>query len=85
MPQIITPPLAGHELGFTAGSNTRVKLLVGSGDPNTSSTDSSAGDLATAGVGSLYLRNDAPDINHALYVKTALGTVSNPTGTWTPK
>ena len=35
MVQIIIPPLAGLDLGFAApGSNTRVRLMVGTGDPN---------------------------------------------------
>ena len=85
MPQIIRPPLAGHDLGFAASNNTRVKILVGTGDPNQAATDSSGGDLASAGIGSLYLRNDGASTTTCLYVKTALGGVSNPTGTWTNK
>ena len=84
MPQVITPPLSGHDLGFADGSNTRVKILTGYGDPNLSATDSSAGDLASSAVGSLFLRVDAPSAVTALYVKTSLGT-SGGSGVWTAK
>jgi hypothetical protein len=84
MAQIITPPLAGHDLGFASGG-TRVRILVGTGDPNQSSTDSSAGDLASAGIGSLYLRSDGSSATTCLYVKTGATTVAAPTGTWTNK
>jgi hypothetical protein len=83
MPLTITPPLAGHDLGFASG-NTRIRILAGTGDPNTVATDSSAGDLASAAVGSLFLRNDGPDATHCHYVKTALG-VPGSVGTWTNK
>lgn len=82
--QIITPPLSGIDLGFSATNNTRMRILVGAGDPNSSTTDSSAGDLASSAVGSLFLRNDGPDSTHCLYVKTALSTTGG-TGAWTPK
>lgn len=84
MPQTVTPPLAGIDLGFASGS-TRVKLICGTGDPNTASTDSSGDDLGSAGIGSLFLRNDAPDSTHALYVKTGAVTIAAPNGTWTAK
>ncbi len=80
----ITPPLSGLDCGFIGSNNTRVKILVGAGDPNTAATDNSATDIAGCGLGSLYLRNDAPDSTHALYVKTGLGTAGSP-GTWTAK
>ena len=83
MPQVIAPPLAGHDLGFASG-NTRVRIIAGTGDPNTAATDNGNGDLASSAVGSLYLRNDAPDSTHAVYVKTAVG-VPGSVGTWTNK
>jgi hypothetical protein len=83
MPQVIVPPLSGIDLGFAAASNTRVKLVVGTGDPNVAATDDANGDLASSAVGSLYLRNDGPDATHCLYVKTAV--VPGTTGTWTAK
>ena len=61
----------------------QVKLLAGSGDPNLAATDSSAGDLASAGVGSLYTRMDGPDPTHCFYVKTAYS--AGAPGTWTAK
>ena len=82
MPQTITPPIAGHMLAVNPNGGS-VKILTGSGDPNQASTDSSAGDIASAGVGSLFLRMDAPDSTHALYVKTSFSAGS--AGTWTPK
>ncbi|MGH9517504.1 MAG: hypothetical protein ACRD3P_17690 [Terriglobales bacterium] len=81
--QIITPPLSGIDLGFSAANNTRMRILAGTGDPNSSATDSSAGDLASSAVGSLYLRNDG-GASTSLYVKTALSTTGG-TGTWTAK
>lgn len=85
MPQMtVTPPLSGIDLGFASGS-TRVKLLVGTGDPNLAATDSSVGDLLNAGIGSLYLRNDGFTTSTCLYVKTGLATGGAPTGTWTAK
>jgi hypothetical protein len=83
MPQIISPPLAGHDLGFASG-NTRIRILAGAGDPNVSGTDNPTGDIASSAVGSLYLRNDGPDSTHCHYVKTALG-VPGSVGTWTNK
>lgn len=84
MPQVITPPLAGLDLGFASG-NLRVKILVGTGDPNVVATDSTGGDIAGAALASLYLRLDGPDSTHFLYVKTGLATGNNPAGMWTPK
>ena len=75
----IEPPLSGIDLGFAAAGNVRVKLMIGVGDPNSSSTDNITGDLASCGVGSLYLRNDGPDATHCLYVKTGQPA------TWTAK
>jgi hypothetical protein len=83
MPLTIVPPLSGLDLGFAAASNTRVKLMVGTGDPNASATDNVNGDLASCAVGSLFLRNDGPDATHCLYVKTAV--IVDSTGTWTAK
>jgi hypothetical protein len=74
----IEPPLAGIDLGLAAASNTRVKLMVGTGDPNVAATDNVTGDLASCAVGSLYLRNDG-STSTSLYVKTALPS------TWTAK
>lgn len=67
-------------------------ILCGNGDPN-SITDFGVGVQGAAGlgtightlppqnigIGSLYLRMDAPDLTHALYVKT------DNNGTWTAK
>ena len=78
MPQVIVPPLSGIDLGFAAASNTRVKVVVGTGDPNVAATDNANGDLAACGIGSLYLRNDG-STSTSLYVKTALPS------TWTAK
>jgi len=77
---IITPPLGGQLFGSSG-----FRVLFGSGDPNDSSTDSSAGDLAAASIGSTYSRLDGPDSTHCLYVKTGAVSVSAPTGVWTNK
>ena len=78
----VTPPLGGIQLAINPNGGL-LKVLTGSGDPNVAATDSSAGDIASAGVGSLFLRMDAPDSTHGLYVKTAF--VSGAPGTWTAK
>jgi hypothetical protein len=79
-----TPPLAGITIAINP-SGGATKIFTGGGDPNSSATDSSAGDLAGAGIGSIYLRMDAPDSTHGLYVKTAAASPSAATGTWTGK
>jgi hypothetical protein len=84
MPQVIAPPISGIDLGFAGSTGGRVRLLVGTGDPNTAATDNGNSDLASSAIGSLFLRNDAPDSTHGLYVKTALG-VPGSVGTWTAK
>jgi hypothetical protein len=80
---VATPPLAGVQI--CVASVGQIKILSGVGDPNSSSTDSSASDLANAAIGSLYLRQDGPDSTHCLYVKTAIATPAALTGTWTGK
>lgn len=82
MAQIIGNPsrdTSGHMLAEGPGGVGQVLILTGSGDPNsiTDSADLNPG-IQSAAVGSLFLRQDAPDSTHALYVKTAAGT-------WTPK
>lgn len=42
-------------------------------------------DLTTCDVGSEYVRNDAPDSTHAIYVKTAMGVPGQTAGVWTNK
>jgi hypothetical protein len=84
MPQVIAPPISGIDLGFAGSTGGRVRLLVGTGDPNVSATDNSNGDIASAAIGSLFLRNDGPDSTHCHYIKTALGNAGSP-GTWTAK
>ena len=83
MPQAITPPLGGIQIALGLNGVGQVKVLTGVGDPNQSTTDSSAGDLSSAAVGSIYLRQDAPDSTTALYVKTAFA--SGASGSWTAK
>ena len=80
MPQAIAPPIGGHMLAANPNGG-QVKVLTGSGDPNQSATDSNQGDLASAGVGSIYLRMDAPDSGHVIYAKSAF--VQGGVGTWT--
>jgi hypothetical protein len=80
MPQITGYPGAGIRLSKS------VLILTGSGDPNSSTQV----DVMNAGVGSLFLRQDAPDTTHALYVCTAAGipTTVSQNGTpavWTAK
>lgn len=58
MPQITGWPGAGARL------SSKVLILTGSGDPNTSSTP----DVQNAQIGSLYLRDDGPDANSILYI-----------------
>ena len=82
MPSAITNPLDGIMLGIGA-NGAPLKIASGTGDPNVSTNDSSAGDLSTAAIGSLYLRQDTVDSTHQLYVKTAF--VPGSPGTWTPK
>ena len=78
------PPLAGINLAINP-SGGATKIFTGVGDPNQSATDSSAGDLAGAGIGSLFLRMDGPSSTTCLYVKTAASSPSALTGTWTGK
>lgn len=85
MPQLTaTPPLSGIQLA-TNVSGGQVKVLTGTGDPNLSATDSSAGDLANASIGSLYLRQDGSSTTTCFYVKTGATSGAAPTGTWTGK
>ena len=86
MPNVAaTPPLAAINLGAINPSGGATKILTGTGDPNLSTTDSSAGDLAGAGIGSIYLRMDGPSTSTCLYVKTGASSPSALTGTWTAK
>jgi hypothetical protein len=78
MPQTITPPLGGIQLALGLNATGQVKILTGAGDPNAASTDSSAGDIANAATGSLFLRMDG-STSTTLYVKTGLPNV------WTAK
>ena len=71
---MVVPPLAGLDFG-TVG----VRILAGAGDPNVASTDDKNGSIQSAGIGSLFLRSDAPDSTHALFTKTSLPN------TWTNK
>ncbi len=67
-----------------------VYIFSGAGDPNLLVTVTNSGAI-NAGVGSLWLRTDAPDTTHALYVCTTAGKVQGPNGepavagVWTPK
>lgn len=79
MPQVIAPPLSGVMLAANVTTGGQVRILTGTGDPNSAATDNAAGDIANSSIGSIYLRMDAPDSTHALYVKTAQP------GTWTAK
>jgi len=74
----IVPPLSGVSFGSSG-----VKILAGPGDPGLATTDDRNGSVASSAVGSLFLRTDAPDSTHGLYVKTAFATGS--AGTWTSK
>ena len=67
------------------GVNGPICILYGNGDPG---TNVSVGgglviDLDECDVGSIFVRNDAPDASHLLYVKTAWAYKSN--GTWAAK
>ncbi len=64
MPQVTGFPDNGLALGKS------LYILAGTGDPAVSTTP----DVVDAAVGSLYLRRDAPDATHALYVCTSRGT-----------
>jgi hypothetical protein len=55
-------------------------ILCGFGDPNSSAQV----DVQNAGVGSLFLRQDAPDTTHALYVCTTTGIPKTVTDNGTP-
>jgi hypothetical protein len=81
MPQIVgTPPITGHQIAEGPNRVGQISILTGAGDPNTiSDFDGSRPGVVSAAVGSLFLRQDAPDATHALYVKTAMPN------TWTPK
>lgn len=82
MAQIIGNPsagISGHMLGLGLNGIGQLVHLAGSGDPN-ANTDPS---VASAAVGSLWSRMDAPDSTHALYVKTLFA--SGAPGTWTAK
>jgi len=70
--------LAGIQLAINPNGG-QVKILCGTGDPNIAATDSSAGDIASAGIGSLFLRMDG-GASTTLYVRTAW-----PANTWTAK
>jgi hypothetical protein len=56
-----------------------VYVLRGVGDPNVTSNLPPTSNVGTIALGSLWLRTDAPDSTHALYVKTAQPN------TWTAK
>lgn len=79
MPQTICPPLSGVMLAANVSTGGQVRILTGSGDPNLAATDNANADIANSSIGSIFLRMDAPDSTHALYVKTAQP------GTWTAK
>lgn len=81
MPNLVAPPLTG--ITFGAGVNGPVRLLMGTGDPNSSSSDNNNHDISTSDVGSIYLRNDVVDSTHQFYVKTAFAATAP--GTWTNK
>jgi hypothetical protein len=68
-----------------------VYIFSGPGDPNSQPSVTNSGPV-NAGVGSLWLRTDAPDATHALYVCTVAGTPPNAStgagavaGTWANK
>jgi len=67
-----------------------IYIFSGPGDPNNQAAVTNSG-LVNAGVGSLWLRTDAPDSTHALYVCTVAGSPPNAQGSaavagaWTPK
>jgi hypothetical protein len=64
MPQPVGFPDNGLALGKS------LYILAGTGDPAASTTP----DVQSAAIGSIYLRRDAPDASHALYVCTSRGT-----------
>jgi hypothetical protein len=82
MALIATPPLCGIQLGLGIDGIGQLKILGGAGDPNDAATDSTAGDLASAAVGSLFLRMDG-STSTSLYVKTTF--TQGGIGTWTAK
>ena len=68
-----------------------VYVFSGVGDPNLQPLITNSG-LINAGVGSLWLRTDAPDATHCFYVCTQAGFAPNAAtgagaiaGIWTPK
>jgi hypothetical protein len=79
----------GTPIGFPGGGirlTKSVAVLVGSGDPNLSTQK----DVAGAGVGSLFLRTDAPTSVTCLYVCVTAGIKRTPTinpvnAVWTAK
>lgn len=60
MPQVVGYPGSGLKL------SKGVSIFTGAGDPNSSATR----DVQQAQIGSLYLRVDAPDSTHCLYICT---------------
>ena len=72
--------------GILLGQN--VYIFRNTGDPNALTSDPN---MFSCAVGSLYLRLDAPDTTHALYVCTTAGTPATPQGlpavaaVWTAK
>ncbi len=75
--------------GFPGGGlrlSSGCAIFSGVGDPNTSTTP----DVIAAGLGSLFLRTDAPSSVTALYVCTTAGIKPTPTqaqvaAAWTAK
>jgi hypothetical protein len=68
-----------------------VYIFSGPGDPNSQAGATNSGPV-NAGVGSLWLRTDAPDADRAIYVCTVAGSPPNAAtgagavaGTWTNK
>ena len=56
-----------------------VYIFSGVGDPNLQPTVTNSGRV-NAGVGSLWLRTDAPDSSHAVYVCVSAGVPPNAQG-----
>ena len=97
MSQVIAPPLTGLRLGSVsilsgpapdpnalAADNTptaRSKTSIGGVALEATPFDATQGNLALAGIGSLYLSQ----ADGSLWSKTAAVTPTAPTGTWTAR